>query len=59
MWTIPKVFIEFVTVLCLFMFWGFRATRHVGVLAPRPGIEPSPPALDGEVLTSGLPVHAC
>ena len=33
MWTIPKVFIEFVTVLCLFMFWGFRATRHVGGLS--------------------------
>ena len=54
MWTIPKVFIEFefVTVLRLFMFWGFWATRHVGVLALRPGIEPSPPALDGELLTS-------
>ena len=24
-----------------------------GILAPRPGIEPAPPALEGEVLTTG------
>ena len=31
MWTIFfLVFIEFVTVLLLFIFWGFLATRHVG-----------------------------
>ena len=24
-------------------------------LAPQPGIEPTPPALEGEVLTTGLP----
>ena len=27
------------------------------ILAPHPGIEPAPPALEGEVLTSGLPVR--
>ena len=25
------------------------------ILAPQPGIEPAPPALEGEVLTTGLP----
>ena len=25
------------------------------VLAPQPGIEPTPPALEGEVLATGLP----
>ena len=56
MWTIFifKVFIEFVTILLLlFMFcflpWG------MGILAPQPGIEPTPPALEGEVLTTEQP----
>ena len=26
-----------------------------GILAPRPGIKPAPPSLEGEVLTTGLP----
>ena len=26
-----------------------------GILAPRPGIEPVPPAMEGEVLTTGSP----
>ena len=34
------------SVLC----FGFLATRHVG-----PGIQPIPPALEGEVLTTGPP----
>ena len=35
------------------MFWFFG--REVcGILAPRPGIEPTLPALEGEVLTTGL-----
>ena len=46
MWAIFKVFIEFVTILLLF----YVACE---VLAARPGIEPAPPALEGEVLTSG------
>ena len=53
MWTIFKVFIEFVTtLLLLFMFFGCEAC---GILASQPGIEPVPPALEGEVLTTGLP----
>ena len=36
----------------MFRFFGHEAC---GVLAPQPGIEPAPPALEGEVLTTGLP----
>lgn len=28
--------------------------KHVGILAPDPGTEPPPPALEGEILTIGL-----
>ena len=56
MWTIFKVFIEFISVLLLlFMFWFFGPKASCGVLAPQPGIEPEPPALEGEVLTTGPP----
>ena len=44
-----KVFIEFVTI----WFW-FSGGQACGILAPRPGVEPTPPALEGEVLTTGL-----
>ena len=43
-----KSFIEFVTLL-------FFSARHVGILAPLAGIEPTYPALEGEVLTIGPP----
>ena len=36
------------------MFWFF-GHEACGILAPWPGIEPSPPALEGKVLTTGLP----
>jgi len=48
-----KVFIEFVIVLLLFyvlFFW----LKACGILAPRLGIKPIPPALEGEVLTTRL-----
>ena len=54
MWTIFKVFIEFVTRLLLFyalVFWP----RAMWDLNSLPGIEPSPPALEGKVLTTGPP----
>ena len=35
------------------MFLVFFAHEACGVLAPRPGIESAPPALEGEVLTTG------
>ena len=34
------------------LFFGREAC---GILAPRPGIKPSPPALEGEVQTTGPP----
>ena len=36
------------------MFW-FSGPEACGILAPWPGIEPAPPALEGEVLTNGPP----
>ena len=36
------------------MFWSF-GPETCGILAPRPGIEPASPALEGEVLTTGPP----
>ena len=59
MWTIFKVFIEFVTILLLFYVLFFLAMRHVGFLAPlapRQGIEPTSPALESKVLTTEPPV---
>ena len=47
MWTIFKVFIEFITILLLFyvLFWfGLRAC---GILVLQPGIEPALLALEG------------
>ena len=36
----------------MFWFFGCKACR---ILAPQSGIEPAPPALEGEVLTTGRP----
>ena len=36
------------------MLWFF-GREACGILAPRPGIEPTPPALEGKVLTAGPP----
>ena len=36
----------------MFCFLGCKAC---GILAPQPGIESAPPALEGEVLATGLP----
>ena len=35
-----------------FFFFGYKACR---ILAPQPGIEPAPPALEGKFLTTGPP----
>ena len=43
-----KSFIEFVTILLLFMSWSL-APRHAGSW---PGIKPVPPALEGEILVT-------
>ena len=37
------------------MFWGFIGLKAFGILAFQPGIEPTPLALKGEVLTTGPP----
>ena len=37
-----------------FMFWFF-GLKACGILAPRPGIDPAPPALESKVLTTGPP----
>ena len=47
-----KIFIEFVTVLLLFYVFGLEAC---GISAPRSGIKPPPPTLEGDALTTGLP----
>ena len=52
--TIFKVFIEFVTILFLFYVLAFWP-QACGILAPKAGIEPTLPALEGEVLTTGPP----
>ena len=36
------------------MFWFFGHEAYE-ILAPQPGIEPALPALEGKVLTTGLP----
>ena len=51
MWTIVKVFTEFVTVLLIVLCFGFSGQEACGVLAPWQRVEPTPPALK-EVLTA-------
>ena len=54
LWTTFKVFIEFVQYCFSFMF-RFFGLKACEILASQPGIEPSPPALEHKVLTTGLP----
>ena len=54
MWTIFKVFLEFVTLLFLFYVLVF-SYEAPGNLSSWPGIEPNPPALEDDVLTTGQP----
>ena len=39
----------------LFLFFFSFGHEACGILAPQPGIEPTPTALEGEVLTTGQP----
>ena len=57
MWTIFKVFIEFVILLLLFYILDFWL-QGIRILAPRPRIKPALPTLEGEVLTSGPPAKS-
>ena len=45
------IYYTIVSVLC-FVYFGLEAC---GILVPRPGIEPTPPAQKGKVLTTGPP----
>ena len=49
-----KVFIEFATVLLLFYVLAL-GRQACGLLASRPGTEPTPPTLEGNALTTGPP----
>ena len=52
MWTIFKDFIEFVTILPLFYVSVFQ-WRGMWDFSSWPGIKPTLPALEGQVLTTG------
>ena len=55
MWSIFKVFIDFVIILLLlFMFWS-AGREACGISVPQPAIKPAPPVLEGDVLTTGPP----
>ena len=41
-----------------FMFWFFGC-EACGISAPQPGMEPTPPALEVKVLTTGPPGSLC
>ena len=58
MWAIFKVFNEFLTMLLPLNVLGV-GHEACGILAARPGIEPAPLALEGEVLTTGRPGKSC
>ena len=56
MWTVFKVFTEFVTTKTLLLFYVLVFGHEAcGILAPQPGTEPTTPALEGKVLTTGPP----
>ena len=52
MWTIFKVFLKFAKYCFCFIFWFFEQ-EACRILAPRPGIKPTPPALKDKILTTG------
>ena len=54
MWTTFKAFTEFVTIFPV-LYFGLFDCEACGILAPRSGIKPVPPALEAEVLTTGPP----
>ena len=54
-WTIfLKCFIEFIALLLFYALFFFGHKAH-GILAPYPGIKPTPPAMEGKMLTTGQP----
>ena len=55
MWTIFKVFIEFVTISHLFYVLVFLCQEACRILAPRPGIKPTSSSLEDKDLTTRPP----
>ena len=55
MWAIFNVLIEFVTTLLLVCFLFCPRQEACGILAPGPGIEPTPAALEGKASTTEPP----
>ena len=55
MWTISKVCIAFVTILLLLLIFWFFGLKAYGIVTPQPGIKPTSLAVEGDVLTTGLP----
>ena len=55
MWTLFKVFIEFVAILLLLSMFWFSGQGVHGILVPRPRIHPAPCTLEGQALTLGRP----
>ena len=63
MWTIFKVFTEFVSILLplyVLIFWGFFWGGHeiCGILVSQPRIKPASPELEGKVLIPGPPAKS-
>ena len=54
MWTIFFTSLLNLLQFYLLLLFSLLAAGH-GIFAPRPGIEPAAPALEGEVLTTGPP----
>ena len=54
MWTILKSLLNLLQYCFCFMFWFF-GHEACGISAPQPGIEPTPPTLQGKVFTTGPP----
>ena len=54
MWTLLKSLLNLLQYCFCFMFWLF-GQKACGIFGPQPEIKPAPPALEGEVLTTGPP----
>ena len=59
MWTIFKVFIEFVNSIASVLYCVFFGLEVYGILVPRPVIEPAPPALEGKAFITGPSGKSC
>ena len=58
MWTIFKSLLNLLQYCFCFMFCFFDH-KMCGIVAPRPGTEPSPSALEGKILTPRLQGSPC